>query len=228
VSEGRVGRGTSGRKRPGASPRARKGVRRTAPQRPCEKEVADRPEAGRHAVKRVAVGGRMTARWSGAARTSRREPKRRGAVSKSNAGGFSTALDCQSPKWVFPAGARDVNVGCRNGFEASCRHGRGTPRGDTRTRRRAIERTYRSGRDWPGLTTRQGCSGQAKVARLAQAPRGWCPANQLAYPRAKSRIRGRRAGSFSWRALTRLFGEKGPGSASAGAAIRGLSGLLAG
>jgi len=43
----------------------------------------------------------------------------------SNVGGFPTALGGQSPEEVFSTGARDVNVGCRNGFEASWRRDRG-------------------------------------------------------------------------------------------------------
>lgn len=73
----------------------------------------------------------MTARWSGAVQSLAQAMEPR-AVSKSNVGGFPTTLDRQSPKKVFPAGARDVNVGCRSEFEASCHRDQGTPQGDTR------------------------------------------------------------------------------------------------
>jgi len=60
------------------------------------------PEAGVRAVKRAAVGGRMTARWSGAVqRGAWCEPAHPRTVSKSNVGGFPTALDGQSPKGMF-------------------------------------------------------------------------------------------------------------------------------
>jgi len=112
----------------------------------------------------------MTARWSGAARTSRRKPKRTSGLEVERWRVFPTALDRQSPKWVFPAGARDVNVGCRNGFEASCRRDRGTLQGGTRARRPAIEKTTAPERDRQGFSAQQGCSGQVTVERPAQAP----------------------------------------------------------
>jgi len=52
------------------------------------------------AVKREAVGGRMTARWSGVARGSRapRASAARQAIWKSNVGGFPTALGGSLPR----------------------------------------------------------------------------------------------------------------------------------
>lgn len=92
------------------------------------------------------------------------------AVSKSNIGGFPTVLDRQSPKKVFPAGARDVNVGCRNGFEASCLHDRG--HAARRVRGRDGERSRRPPvrTGMAGVSKRQGCSGQVKVERLFAGP----------------------------------------------------------
>jgi len=51
----------------------------------------------------------MTARWSGAVLgRNGGNVASPGSVSKSNAGGFPTALGGQSPKVVFVAGARDA------------------------------------------------------------------------------------------------------------------------
>jgi hypothetical protein len=102
--------------------------------------LARKPESGSQsarsrprAVKRVAVGGRMTARWSGVAiepQSARSCTLRQGAqnapvsraISKSNAGGFPTADRRAVSRgdvstWVLVT----RNVGCRNGFEASWR-----------------------------------------------------------------------------------------------------------
>jgi len=73
-------------------------------ERPCEKKVVDRPKASRCAVKRVAVGGRMTARWSGAA-------QRRGESRESRSG-------LEVERWRVSHGARQtvskmgVSLGC--------------------------------------------------------------------------------------------------------------------
>jgi hypothetical protein len=59
----------------------------------------------------------MTARWSGAVLRQRggNAPERGWSRSRTLAG-FPTAPGGQSPEVVFIASARDVNVGCRNGF----------------------------------------------------------------------------------------------------------------
>jgi len=62
-------------------------------------------------------------------------------------------------------GARDVNVGCRNGFEASWRDGRGTLKGGTRTRRTAKEKA--TDPDGTGSHSRRG-----KGAPGEQRPKG--------------------------------------------------------
>jgi len=65
----------------------------------------------------------MTARWSGAGQRRVKwqhfSPKPRLGLPKSNADGFPTALGGWSLKGMSTTGARNVNVGCRNGVEAS-------------------------------------------------------------------------------------------------------------
>jgi len=53
----------------------------------------------------------MIARWSGVARGQRTAERRTAlqkAISKSNVGGFPTALERRSPEVMFAMGARDV------------------------------------------------------------------------------------------------------------------------
>jgi len=59
----------------------------------------------------------MTARWSGVSTNARRKRLVR-KILDSGAGGFPTAIEGVS-KSGASAGARNANVGCRNGFEAS-------------------------------------------------------------------------------------------------------------
>jgi len=72
----------------------------------------------------------MTERWSGVFLESRRKRLRqRGGSRRRTPRGLPQALGGQSPKMVFAAGARDVNVSCRNELEASRRCARGMPQG---------------------------------------------------------------------------------------------------
>jgi hypothetical protein len=89
----------------------------------------------------------MTARWSGAARTRKAKAPGGKAVSRSNVGGFPTALGGQSPEEVFLTGARDVNVGCRSGFEASWRSRPRKRRKAVRGATSSEEEDHRSGRE---------------------------------------------------------------------------------
>lgn len=136
VSEGRVGRGAVGRQRSCASPTAASRRGTAAPgEEPGEKQVVDRPEAG--SARRQACGRRRLDDQAGNRGMVRRRSKpgeSRGAESglRIERRRVSHGARGQSPKRVFPTGARGVNVGCRSGFEASCRYVRGTPRGDTR------------------------------------------------------------------------------------------------
>ena len=91
------------------------------------------------------------------------ESPRQKAVSRSNVGGFPTALGGQSPKEVFPTGARDVNVGCRNGFEASWRS-------RPRKRRKAVRGATSSERGRP--PTRTGPVIVLLAARVLRAGKG--------------------------------------------------------
>jgi len=101
-------RGLGGSRSTGHSGEPKKRRSPTAPRESAGAAV-DRTEAGARAVKHAAVGGRMTARWSGVeprtARWQHLAPQARSAP--------------QSPKVVSISSARDVNVGCRNGVEAS-------------------------------------------------------------------------------------------------------------
>jgi len=72
----------------------------------------------------------MTARWS---RRLSRMLGGNAAFARSSArlpAGFFTAID-QVSKSGASAGARNANVGCRNGFEASWRCAQVEPRGET-------------------------------------------------------------------------------------------------
>lgn len=100
----------------------------------------DSPEAGTRVVKRAAVGGWMTARWSsvvlGAAATPGPEDDPRGRATA----GYPTVLFGRSPKRMFPRVLVTRNVGCRNGVRgilATCpRKGREAWRGHDVERRR--------------------------------------------------------------------------------------------
>jgi len=82
------------------------------------KQGVEGPEASGRAVKRGAVGGRMTARWSGAAGGSRRKPVAESGLDVERRRVSHGARRAVSKRDVF-SGARDVNVGCRNELEAT-------------------------------------------------------------------------------------------------------------
>ena len=108
------------------------------PRPPGADRESDGPESPstrsrRRAVKHGAVGGRMTARWSGVFRERAATPSSK-RISKRNAGGFSHgARRAVSEEDVFAAGARERYVGCRSGFEVTRRCVQGKPRGLTRS-----------------------------------------------------------------------------------------------
>jgi hypothetical protein len=70
------------------------------------------------AVKRAAVGGRMTARWSGVFSGDAETRDRRGSGRRTSAG-FPTALGRQSPKMMFRRVLVTRNVGCRSGIRGT-------------------------------------------------------------------------------------------------------------
>jgi hypothetical protein len=148
------------------------------PERASAKVDSRSARSQRRAVKHGAVGGRMTARWSGAVLgRNGGDAASPGLVSRSNAGGFPTALGGRVSKGDVRARVLVTrNVGCRSGFEASWRCTRGTPQGLTRCR---VERRVRPP-VWMRplvISLAEGCYGNATVERPAQAPRWWCPAN---------------------------------------------------
>jgi hypothetical protein len=109
----------------------------------------------RRAVKHAAVGGRMTARWSGVLHERRRRRARR--ISKRNVGGFSHgALRAVSEEGVFATGARERNVGCRSGFEAPRRCVQGKPRGPTRSTSSSDRKAKGPERGSPSFSSRKG------------------------------------------------------------------------
>lgn len=114
----RIDRGTFGRKSLGTSSSRTQRVRRTAARCRGRTRWSTNPKP---ATRRQARSCRRSDDRKVVRRRSKPEGEspRQKAVSRSNVGGFPTALDGQSPKEVFLTGARDVNVGCRNGFEAS-------------------------------------------------------------------------------------------------------------
>lgn len=106
----------------------------------------------------------MTARWSGVLRERRRRPVRGGSRSGTPAG-LPTALGGQSPKKMFSTtGARERNVGCRNGFEAPRRCVQGKPQGLTRSTPPS-DRKAKGPDGAPVIHFAQGCDG-------SQAPKG--------------------------------------------------------
>jgi hypothetical protein len=88
---------------------------------------------------RAAVGGWMTARWSGVLLEPKRQQCHGGArrISMPNAGGFTHGARTGSPEVVFLRVHVMRSVGCRSWFEASWRGVRAEPRGETR---RNVER----------------------------------------------------------------------------------------
>ena len=180
-------------KKPGRLLLSHAGVRRAA-ERPGEtrRSTGPKPATRRQArsCRRPDDRKAVRRRWKPRARVRGRK-----AVWRSDAGGFPTADGGQSPKEVFPAGARDVNVGCRNGFEASWRGDRGTLKGGPRARRTAKEKTTdldetggrsRRGKGAPG---EQGPKGRREPLDQGVRQTSW-PSIEL-----RSRIRGRRVGS---------------------------------
>jgi hypothetical protein len=158
------------------------GVRRSTRQsRPlAEKAAAVLPEAAQSAgllsdgpkpvVRRQAraVGGWMTARWSGVSTNAQRKRVVR-KDPDSYAGGFPTANERDS-KSGASASARNANVGCRNGFEASWRCAQAEPRGKAS---RSVEQGESSSA-WTRsiiVLRAEGCPGHATSESSARAPR---------------------------------------------------------
>jgi hypothetical protein len=81
--------------------------------------AASRPRSRRRAVKHGAVGGRMTARWSGVLHERRRRRCVRGGSRSGTPAGFPTAPCGQSPKRVF---LRRVLVSETSVVEADSKH----------------------------------------------------------------------------------------------------------
>jgi hypothetical protein len=171
----------------------------------------------------------MTARWSGAARKPKAKAQRWRVVSMSNVGGFPTALGGQSPKGMFSR----VLVTRTSVVEASSRHsGTATEERRKAVTRRSVQRTRRV-LTWNGVGShsraRQRCYGQAKAARLAQAPRlqvsidfRW-PFNRVQKSRSwKAR------GISSVVGVNRAHGISGSRLSGQGAVTRGLPGPAAG
>jgi hypothetical protein len=116
VPEARIDGSPGGRQSPGAF------------QPPPQKESGSRSgRSRRRAVKHGAAGGRMTARRSGAGPWTFHGGNAgvEGPSRSRTLAGFPRRVDRQSPEVMSRASARDVNVGCRNGFAASWRSDRG-------------------------------------------------------------------------------------------------------
>jgi hypothetical protein len=113
----------------------------------------------------------MTARWSGAARRDHRleKPSRdsgpeveRRRVSHGARRKVSGDGDCTS--------ARDVNVGCRSGFEASWRCVQGKAARPHEAQSRAADKAADLDEIRGSLSPQKGCYGQAKAERPEQVP----------------------------------------------------------
>jgi hypothetical protein len=135
----------------------------------------------RRAVKHGAVGGRMTARWSGVFRGERRRRCAPWRISKRNAGGFPTALGGQSPKRVF---LRRVHVSETSVVEADSKHLGGA----SKESRKALRGAHRQATGRQKGPDGAPChSLRARVRRLVEAERRiraldrgvlqtcWCP-----------------------------------------------------
>jgi hypothetical protein len=109
ASEGSTGEASSSRKSCCALPAPRESAG----------AAASRPEAGDVPSKHGAVGGRMTARWSGVLHERRRRRRARGGSRSGTSAGFPTALCGQSPKRVF---LRRVLVSETSVVEADSKH----------------------------------------------------------------------------------------------------------
>jgi hypothetical protein len=182
----------------------------------------------RRAVKHEAVGGRMTARWSGAvpgrtAATPRSEDdlevERRRVFPRRPAGSLQ--------RWCLIRVLVTRNVGCRSGFRGilalrprnAARHYEDVTSSDGRG--------HRPGTGLMVIVLAEGCSGRAKVERPERAPRSWCPAIMLACDRAPSKPR-KACGGLSLASANPARGRSGPGLCDVGLAARRLPGRAAG
>lgn len=80
-------------------------------------------------------------------------------ISKQNAGGSSHgARRAVSEEGVFAAGARERNVGCRNGFEAPRQCVQGKPQGPTRSTSPSDRKARDPERGLPSFSSRKGAT----------------------------------------------------------------------
>jgi len=150
----------------------------------------------RRAVKHGAVGGRMTARRSGAVQRTTAATLRPEGVPRSRAtAGFPTPPGAESPKVVFSSRVLVTrNIGCRSGsrhLDASSKERRKASRGrDVERRRRSKVRTG------PMIVVlAERVLGRAKVERPAQAPSIMVPSKSVGPRSRPHRNRGRRVGA---------------------------------
>jgi len=138
----------------------------------------------RRAVKHGAVGGRMTARWSGVYHE--RRPDRPGSwrISKRSAGGFPTALGGESPKRVF---SRRVLVSETSVVETDSKHRGGASKESREASRGAHRRATgrREARTGPiVIHFAQRCDGSKDAERRKASPRLMRPTNSWSLDRA--------------------------------------------
>jgi hypothetical protein len=102
----------------GAAARLTRPQRSTPPGAKVNQGGSRGTRSRQRAVKRAAVGGRMTARWSGVFSGDAETRARRGSGSRTPAG-LPTALGRQPPKGKSRRVLVTRNVGCRNGFRGT-------------------------------------------------------------------------------------------------------------
>jgi hypothetical protein len=102
----------------GAVARPTRQQRSSLPARKRDQGGSRRARSRQRAVKRAAVGGRMTARWSGVFFGARGNAASKW-IWKANAGGFSHGARQTASEGDVSTGARDEDVGCRNGLRGT-------------------------------------------------------------------------------------------------------------
>jgi hypothetical protein len=154
----------------GAVARPTRQQRSSLPARKRDQGGSRRARSRQRAVKRAAVGGRMTARWSGVYFDARGNAASRW-IWKANAGGFSHGARQTASEGDVSTGARDEDVGCRNG---NSRHLGAAPEERRKASRGQRHRATEEATDPDGVSRHpprgKGAPGTPRVARPAARP----------------------------------------------------------
>jgi len=166
--------------------RSRKSCRALPPPRASAGAAAATYRSRRRAVKHAAVGGRMTARWSGVSHERRPDGLDRGGSRSLAPAGFPTALGGQSPKKVF---SRRVLVSETSVVETDSKHPGGASK-ESREASRGAHRLAtgsREARTGPiVIYFAQRCHGLQDAERRRVSPRRIRPADSWSLRRASA------------------------------------------